>query len=264
MMNVGRTSTNASNTSDGLLFGLQDLVSEIRAFVSDIGNRDKPLVIAITGAPGTGKTTAARAVANDRPLLITMADYSRIENEGHLFGDNRGFVGSDRWGILTDYLRNYPNGCIVLDEFNQSHSDVQSAILKVWSERVAVERSTGEAVSAARSTFILPVHSLSDLTADIRAAISRTFSVPSLSSRDFARLILVQMERSAATYRVQVDLRDPALIEILEKLLAAHGLITFSDLQRKLHRKADDLFFRAAQEGRPFAVLTAADLGLAH
>ncbi|WP_306223792.1 AAA family ATPase [Bosea beijingensis] len=264
MMNIDRSSQSTPAPSSHLLFGLQDLVREVRAVVIGSGNRDKPLVIAITGAPGSGKTAAAEAIAGNTALKLVMADCSHADAVQTMLGARRGFVGSDRWGRLTDYLRNHPNGCIVLDEFEKAHPEVQSAILNVWTEGVAIERSSGDAVSSARSTFILPVHSLNNLTADIRAAVSRTFAVPALSARDQAQLILAQIERSASTYRVHVDLHDPALIEILEKLLGTHGLITFADLQRKLHRKADDLFLQAAQQGRESAVVTAADLGLSH
>ena len=75
--------------------------------------KNKPLgVLCFAGPPGVGKTlfakVANRLLFDDNPktlLHVDMSQFSQPHTVSNLFGQPRGFAGSDQYGQLTDQLR---------------------------------------------------------------------------------------------------------------------------------------------------------------
>jgi ATP-dependent Clp protease ATP-binding subunit ClpA len=137
--------------------------------------KNKPLgVFCFAGPPGVGKTLFAK-VANsllfdDNPstlLHVDMSQFSQPHTVTNLFGQPRGFAGSDQYGQLTAQLRDCPNCIILLDEFEKAHPDVHKRFLTAWNDGFITEGSDGAHVSTRGAIFILTTNAASSQVGEI-------------------------------------------------------------------------------------------------
>jgi ATP-dependent Clp protease ATP-binding subunit ClpA len=131
--------------------------------------KNKPLgVFCFAGPPGVGKTLFAK-VANQllfdgNPLTllhVDMSQYSQPHTVSNLFGQPRGYAGSDQYGQITAKLRDFPNSIILLDEFEKAHPDVHKRFLTAWNDGFISEGSDNSQVSTTGAIFLITTNAAS-------------------------------------------------------------------------------------------------------
>lgn len=202
---------------DARLVGLAPPMQEVFKQIALVAPTDLPVLI--TGATGTGKDLAARAIhahgaRHDRPFLATsLAALAPSVIESELFGHIRGaFTGatSDRPGLfeLAD------GGTLFLDEIGEAPPDLQVKLLRVLETREITP------VGAARPRAIdvrVIAATNRDLTAALEAGAFRgdlfhrlnvfPISMPPLATR------LADLPALVATFVQRISPQRPAVTE---------------------------------------------------
>jgi ATP-dependent Clp protease ATP-binding subunit ClpA len=129
---------------------------------------DKPVaVFCLAGAPGVGKTHFAKILAAElyggRSHLhfFDMSQFGQPHAAASLFGQARGYVGSNSYGSMTAALRDVPNAIVLLDEFEKAHSEVHKRFLTAWNDGFITEVSDGARVATNEAIFILTTNAAS-------------------------------------------------------------------------------------------------------
>lgn len=124
--------------------------------------KDKPIaVFCFAGPPGVGKTYFSKVLCErlygDEAQLafFDMSQYSQPHAAASLFGQAKGYVGSDTFGGLTAALRDRPACVVLLDEFEKAHPEVMKRFLTAWNDGFVTEASTGKKISTNEAIFIL-------------------------------------------------------------------------------------------------------------
>ena len=85
-----------------------------------------------------------------------------------LFGQARGYVGSNSYGVLTAALRDVPNAVVLLDEFEKAHPESPQAIPdSAWNDGFITEVSDGARVATNEAIFVLTTNAASRRIAEI-------------------------------------------------------------------------------------------------
>ena len=200
--------------------------------------RKKPIgVFLLAGPPATGKTWFAKvlskALDKDKPLLhYDMTQFSQPHTVAQLFGQPKGYAGSDSYGKLTGDLRSTPKCVILLDEIEKAHPEVRTKFLTAWNDGFVTEASNGAPVSTVNAIFVLTTNAaqrqITDLTkqyGDNRAELSRAcaaalkdvfapeflsridyvFPFVPLGNLDLARVVAHRLEEEVKEYGLEVD-----------------------------------------------------------
>jgi ATP-dependent Clp protease ATP-binding subunit ClpC len=92
------------------------------------------------GPTGVGKTELCKALAeavfgDERALLtLDMSEYMEAHSASKLLGAPPGYVGYDRGGRLTDWVRRRPWSVVLFDELEKAHEDVCNMLLQLMDE----------------------------------------------------------------------------------------------------------------------------------
>lgn len=112
------------------------------------------------GPTGVGKTETAKLLADTLfggrliSLHASEAGPEAAHGTSVWTGSPPGYVGSDRGGVLTNGLRQYHSGVILIDELEKADRDaVQNIVLPLMGEGIVTDKNNGEALSA--SDFVI-------------------------------------------------------------------------------------------------------------
>jgi ATP-dependent Clp protease ATP-binding subunit ClpA len=136
--------------------------------------RNKPVaVFCFAGPPSVGKTYFAKVLAEKlygdqkNLLFFDMAMYAQPHAVSSMFGQAKGYVGSNTYGSLTAGLRDFPSSIVLLDEFEKAHPDVHKRFLTAWNDGFITEVSDGARISTADAIFILTTNAAAKKLSDL-------------------------------------------------------------------------------------------------
>ena len=219
----------------------QDLVAdEVAAQIRRrlvMKQRDKPVgVFCFAGPPGVGKTYFAKILAQklygDKKALrhFDMSQYGQAHAASTLFGQAKGYVGSDSYGQLTSALRDFPKSVVLLDEFEKADPEVHKRFLTAWNDGFVTEASDGKKISTTQAIFVLTTNAASERIGELAKhyADNRdmlvTSSKAALQEAGFAPEVLSRIDHVFAFARLEgADVARVVALEIIA-LLAQYDL----------------------------------------
>lgn len=137
------------------------LSQRVRAAMAGVKTGNRPVgVFLFLGPSGVGKTSLAKELANflfENSAALSrfdMSEYHEAHTVANLIGSPVGYRDNDQGGALTEALRRYPYGVVLLDEIEKAHPDVMNIFLGVFDEgRITDNR--GRMIDCSNSIFVL-------------------------------------------------------------------------------------------------------------
>jgi ATP-dependent Clp protease ATP-binding subunit ClpA len=132
--------------------------------LADLGNPKRQRILAsflFVGPTGVGKTETAKALASWLKdygydyLRIDANQFSDRESTWTLLGSPKGYVGSDKPGLLPAAISQNPKRIILIDEIEKADQGFYQFLLQMLDEGYVVERSTGSAYYLQRALVII-------------------------------------------------------------------------------------------------------------
>jgi ATP-dependent Clp protease ATP-binding subunit ClpC len=137
------------------------LSQRVRAAMAGVKAGNRPVgVFLFLGPSGVGKTSLAKELAsflfeNSAALSrFDMSEYHDAHTVANLIGSPLGYRDNDQGGALTEALRRYPYGVVLLDEIEKAHPDIMNIFLGVFDEgRITDNR--GRMIDCSNAIFVL-------------------------------------------------------------------------------------------------------------
>ncbi len=132
--------------------------------LADLGNPRRQRVLAsflFVGPTGVGKTETAKALASWLEdygysyLRIDANQFSDRESTWTLLGSPKGYVGSDKPGLLPYAISQNPKLVLLIDEIEKADQGFYQFLLQMLDEGYVIERSTGYAYCLQRAIVII-------------------------------------------------------------------------------------------------------------
>jgi ATP-dependent Clp protease ATP-binding subunit ClpA len=238
--------------------------------------KDKPIaVFCLAGAPGVGKTHFAKVLADElyggkgHLHFFDMSQFGQPHAAASLFGQARGYVGSQNYGALTAALRDAPDSIVLLDEFEKAHPEVHKRFLTAWNDGFITEVSDGARVATNDAIFVLTTNAASRRIGDIaelkeaaeeqgrlaKAALSDAQFAPEVLSRidevfafrplkglDIARVVALEIENIALQFGLKIAGGgiDPKILLDSIEALSNRMQGGVRDMTRALERQVTD------------------------
>ncbi len=132
--------------------------------LADLGNPKRQRILAsflFVGPTGVGKTETAKALAGwledygYGSLRLDANQFSDREATWTLLGSPKGYVGSDRPGLLPYAISQNPKLVLLIDEIEKADQGFYQFLLQMLDEGYVIERSTGGAYYLNRAIVII-------------------------------------------------------------------------------------------------------------
>jgi ATP-dependent Clp protease ATP-binding subunit ClpC len=222
---------------DGLskrIIGQDDAVGRVVATFTrrrqGLGPADKNLgSFLFAGETGVGKTELARVMAEvmfikrTSLLALDLAEYNQGAAVNKLIGSPPGYAGSEKEGVLADWLHTTGSGVILFDEIEKAHPDVHKLILGLL-DTGRIMSGKGEKLDARQCIVVLTTNAIKheDLG---RASIgfARTSAAPDLTDileDHFPRELLGRLDEVILFNSLTDDITKKIILMKLDEALS--------------------------------------------
>lgn len=132
--------------------------------LADLGNPKRQRILAsflFVGPTGVGKTETAKALAGwledygYSSLRLDANQFSDRESTWTLLGSPKGYIGSDKPGLLPYAISQNPKQVILIDEIEKADQGFYQFLLQMLDEGYVIERSTGNVYYLKRAIVII-------------------------------------------------------------------------------------------------------------
>src|SRR5262249_48502732 len=100
------------------------------------------------------ETVAAEAYGHGMLLRIDLSEYARPHEVARLIGAPPGYVGHDRDGVLTGWLRRHPHSVVLFDEADKADGGVFDVLLQLI-DAGRITDGQGTTVDGSQALFLL-------------------------------------------------------------------------------------------------------------
>lgn len=112
------------------------------------------------GPSGVGKTMLASRIARflgldpkEDVLTLSMSEFTQSHEGARLIGSPPGYIGYERGGTLTNFVRDHHRGVVILDEIEKAHPSIVQMFLGIF-DRGEVISAKGERIDCTGITFV--------------------------------------------------------------------------------------------------------------
>jgi ATPases with chaperone activity, ATP-binding subunit len=149
--------------------------------LADLGNPKRQRILAsflFVGPTGVGKTETAKALAGwledygYSSLRLDANQFSDREAVWTLLGSPKGYIGSDKPGLLPYAISQNPKQIILIDEIEKADQGFYQFLLQMLDEGYVIERSTGYRYYLQRAIVIITSNLENKRIAEIMEMIS--------------------------------------------------------------------------------------------
>jgi hypothetical protein len=154
--------------------------------LADLGNPKRQRILAsflFVGPTGVGKTETAKALASwlkdygYSSLRLDANQFSDRESTWTLLGSPKGYVGSDKPGLLPYAISQNPKQIILIDEIEKADQGFYQFLLQMLDEGYVIERSTGSAYYLQRAIVIITSNLENKRIAEIMETLSNPIEI---------------------------------------------------------------------------------------
>ena len=155
-----------------LIIGQKDAIKKIYDTLFDklVTYKERaPVVMCFMGPTGVGKTQTSQYIAEvlfgnqEHFVLFNMAQYHDEASINTLIGSPPGYVGSQRGGALTNWLRDHKSGIVTFDEIEKAHPGFYKPLLRLFNDG-KIEDASGKIYDGSNSIYIMTSNLGSNLT----------------------------------------------------------------------------------------------------
>ena len=236
------------NLSDALkrrIFGqdhiIDTVVDVINIHLAGLGDENRPVATFLFSGPtGTGKTELAKelAVKLDRELVrFDMSEYADEYSVRNLIGSQKGLVGYDEGGLLTNAVQKKPDCVLLLDEIEKAHQTIYNTFLQVFDYGTLTD-SKGDKIDFTDTIIIMTSNLGTNEERGIgfgnNTTIHREAAIANFLSPEFRNRIDKMMEFRKITSEVTFNILEKYLDTFRQKLYRLGISLSVTDAAKTL------------------------------
>ena len=137
---------------------IEEVFNTLYISMAGLQEQNKPIAsFLFTGSTGIGKTELVKELAAKLDMHLErfdMSEYADKYSARNLTGGQKGLVGYEDGGLLTNAIKKKPNSILLLDEVEKAHKDIYNTFLQVLDYGTLTD-TQGEKVDFSKTIIIM-------------------------------------------------------------------------------------------------------------
>ena len=238
--------------------------SAIRRSRAGLRSARRPLAsFLFSGPTGVGKTELCRVLcaclfgSESAMLKLDMSEYTELHSVSRLIGSPPGYIGHEKGGQLTEFIRRNPYALILFDELEKAHPDVNSILLQLLEDGVLTD-ANGNRADFTNAVIVMTTNFCPNSGGSLGFAPSESYdkTIAALSSRFLPELLnrIDDILTFSSLSAEQLSELASRLLDELCSRLAEQGITLLADegIPALLARRAYDSRYGARPLRRLF------------